>query len=81
MDLEPVQQVGPEAAHQVDLDPSQQVVQPCCSGGRPEPVKCKRKKGKAVATSAKPGEICAYEQMREDNIKEREAIFESLNIA
>ena len=39
------------------------------------------KRGKAVETSAKPAEMCAYEQMREDNIREKEAIFESLNIA
>ena len=25
--------------------------------------------------------MCAYEQMREENIREKEAIFESLNIA
>jgi hypothetical protein len=43
--LEPVQQVGPEAAHQVDLEPDQQVVQPSCSD-RPEPAKGKRKKEK-----------------------------------
>lgn len=78
-DLEPVQPVGPQAVQQADLGHGQQVVQP--SGGRPEPAKGRRKRGKTVSTSAMPAEMSAYEQMREENIREREAIFESLNIA
>ena len=73
MDLEPVQQV--------DLEVDQQVAQTSRSGGRPEQAMGRRRKGKAAATSVMPAEMCAYEQMREDNIREREALFESLNLA
>ena len=54
---------------QADLRPGQHVVQPSCSSDRPEAAKGRRRKGKAVAASAMPAEMSAYEQMREDNIR------------
>ena len=71
----------PDVQVHLGLEPTRQAVQPCTVPlPSQEQASSSRRKRRTKAIPDKPIQKSAYELMREDNIREREALFESLEI-